>query len=162
MESVDAFDADFFADLIAQVVRFFGASPPDSKGSRSEFRRIEVALRRIARTVEPASYDRGRLDGVLAVVAAVRLRGEPVGRAVQTAPIEPGSLPERMLLEISKGLRGANADLAQRLGSDQWQVSRAGRRLRDLGLVQRTRAGRFNVWALTSAGELEVRRLRPR
>ena len=56
-----------------------------------------------------------------------------------------GSLPARMLLEIADGVQGANADLSDRLDTDQSQVSRAGRRLRQLGLATRVRAGRLNA-----------------
>ena len=111
---------------------------------------------------EPGSYERGQLDGVLTVLAAVSGRSiAGGGLAPQTATIEPGSLPERLLLEIDSGVRGANADLAERLGTDQWQLSRAGRRLRDLGLAERTRAGRLNAWKLTSAGSQVARQRSP-
>lgn len=48
---------------------------------------------------------------------------------------------------------GANADLADRLDTDQWQVSRAGRRLRALGPATRLGSGRLNIWQLTGAGQ---------
>ncbi len=70
-------------------------------------------------------------EGLLWVVNAARdAIGGGRGLAQQSAPLEPGSIAARMLLEIARGVRGANADLADRLDTDQWQVSRAGRRLR--------------------------------
>jgi DNA-binding MarR family transcriptional regulator len=55
---------------------------------------------------------------------------------------------------------GGNADLADRLDTDQSQVSRAGRKLRELGLATRVRTGRLNGWTITTAGEREASRLR--
>jgi len=134
-----------------------GPDGPDGPDGRSELRRLEVELERLALLAEPGSYERGRLDGALQVLGAVAGRAN-LGLAPQTATIEPGSLAERLLLEIDNGVHGANADLAERLGTDQWQLSRAGRRLRDLGLAERTRTGRLNLWRLTSAGDQEARR----
>lgn len=114
-------------------------------------------VRQILGGATAASYDRGAAEAVLAVVEAVQ--GES-GLAAQTSPFEPGSLVERLLLEIAGGVQGANADLADRLGTDQWQLSRAGRRLRDLGYAERQRAGRLNVWTLTPAGRRESSRIR--
>lgn len=82
------------------------------------------------------------------------------GLARQGGHLEAGSLPARMLGEIARGARVGNADLGELLGTDVWQLSRAGRRLRDAGLATRTRSGRINVWALTAAGREEVDRLR--
>lgn len=109
-----------------------------------------------------ATYERGVFEGLLGVVDAT-LEAVDAGRglAPQSAPLEPGSPAARMLLEIAGGVRGANADLADRLDTDHWQVSRAGRRLRELGLATRSRAGRLNGWALTSAGERQVARWNP-
>ncbi len=57
-----------------------------------------------------------------------------------------------MLGEIARGARVGNADLAEVLATDAWQLSRAGRRLRDAGLATRIRSGRINVWDLTADG----------
>jgi DNA-binding transcriptional ArsR family regulator len=106
-------------------------------------------------------YERGVYEGLLGVVDSVREAVEGSrGLAPQSAAIESGSLAARMLLEIARGVRGANADLADRLGTDQSQVSRAGRRLRELGLASRAREGRLNRWVLTPVGEHEAARLR--
>ena len=130
-------------------------------GSRSDLRKLEVDLKRLARTIDQGTYERGVVDGLLKIVeAAASVAAPSRGLAPQAAAFEPGSLPARMLLEIGAGVRGANADLADRLGTDQYQVSRAGRRLRELGLAERTRAGRLNGWSLTILGGREVARLR--
>lgn len=144
--------------ILAEAGRLLCVASPDGPDGRSELRRLQIELSRLAAAAELGSYERGQLDGVLAVLGAASGRSTTVGLSPQTATIEPGSLPERLLLEIDRGVRGANADLAETLGTDQWQVSRAGRRLRDLGLAERTRAGRLNSWRLTSAGNQEVLR----
>jgi len=82
------------------------------------------------------------------------------GLARQGGHLEAGSLPARMLGEVARGARVGNADLAELLGTDVWQLSRAGRRLRDAGLATRVRSGRINVWALTADGREEIDRLR--
>jgi hypothetical protein len=93
-----------------------------------------AALRRLRSELARASkhavgaYERGAFDGLLGVLDSVRdVVGGGSGLAPQSLPLEPGSLAARMLLEIAGGVRGANADLADRLDTDQWQVSRAGR-----------------------------------
>lgn len=157
----EAGGVDTTGSLIAEAGRLLSVAFSDGPGGRSELRRLAIELTRLALVAEPGSYERGQLDGVLAVLGAVSGRSTDVGLAPQTATIEPGSLPERLLLEIDSGVHGANADLAERLGTDQWQVSRAGRRLRELGLAVRTRTGRLNSWILTEAGEREARQRRP-
>lgn len=129
--------------------------------SRAELRKLEIDLKRAARTIDQATYERGVVDGLLKVVeAAAGVAAPSGGLAPQSAEFEPGSLPARMLLEIAAGVRGANADLADRLDTDQYQISRAGRRLRDLGLAERARAGRLNGWSLTGRGERQAVLLR--
>lgn len=138
-------------DRLAAVL-FGGATAT----ARAELRGLERDLTSDAESRQVDSYQRGLVDGLLAVVRAVARNGALGGPAVQVARFEPGSLAARLLLEIAAGVHGANADLAERLGTDQWQISRAGRRLRDLGLAQRSRSGRTNDWALTVAGEREA------
>ncbi len=145
-------------DVAARVTRVVAAVRSES---RSELRKLEVDLKSVARAVGQGTYERGLVDGFLRVVQAAAVDAGPRrGLAPQSAAFEAGSLPARMLLEIAAGVRGANADLADRLDTDQYQISRAGRRLRDLGLVERARAGRLNGWSITSRGEREVARLR--
>lgn len=97
-----------------------------------------TGLRRLADQSDFLSYQRGAVDSLLLVVECLA-RSDSAGLAAQGAVFESGSLPARMLLEIARGVPGANADLADRLDIDQWQVSRAGRRLRQLGLAIGTR-----------------------
>jgi len=124
--------------------------------ARAELRRLDRDLTSDAESRQVGSYERGVVDGLLAVVRAIARNGTLGGLAVQVARFEPGSLAARLLLEIAAGVHGANADLAERLGTDQWQISRAGRRLRDLGLAERSRSGRINEWVLTVAGKQEA------
>ena len=125
-------------------------------------RRDERALRRV-RSALTSSKENG-LEGREALVEVVRhalaaIRGEN-GLAPQSSAVEAQSLAARMLLEIAGGVAGSNADLADRLDTDQSQLSRAGRRLRDLGLATRSRSGRVNGWVLTREGQREAVRLR--
>lgn|GEM_PF-4489206 len=91
---------------------------------------------------------------------ATRELDELRGLGAPSQGLVPESLPARLLAEIDRGARVGNADLAELLETDQWQLSRAGRRLRELGLVTRSRIGRVNCWDLTEAGRREVDRLR--
>ena len=102
----------------------------------------------------------GALTALADVCRATRELNEFRGLAPPAADMEPESLPARLLAEIGRGARVGNADLAVLLGTDDWQLSRAGRRLRELGLVTRSRLGRVNVWDLTDAGSEVVERLR--
>lgn len=78
------------------------------------------------------------------------------GLAAQSGRLEPESLAARVLARIADGDVYSNEDLVEMLGSDPWQISRAGRRLRELGLATRERHGRVNVWAATPAGRAEL------
>lgn len=102
-------------------------------------------------------YERGAVDALLAVLECARGR-EPYEPS--DVPLERGSLAARLLLEIRAGVQGANVDLAERLGTDKTQLSRAGRRLRQLGLADRVRDGRINRWSLTQEGAELSDRLR--
>lgn len=125
----------------------------------AQLRQLRTELARLHKDAA-AGQERGICEGLLSVIDAAKDLVGGRGLAPQSAPLEPGSLAARLLLEIDGGVRGANADLADRLDTDQWQVSRAGRRLRDLGLATRARSGRLNGWSLTKAGEREASRLR--
>jgi len=78
------------------------------------------------------------------------------GLARQGGFLEAEPLPARMLGEIARGARVGNADLAELLGTDAWQLSRAGRRLRDAGLLPGSDSGRIDVWDLTADGRKEI------
>lgn len=125
----------------------------------AQLRQLHTELTRL-RKGAASDLEQGICKGLLSVVDAASGLVGGRGLAPQSARLESGSLAARLLLEIDGGVRGANADLADRLDTDQWQVSRAGRRLRDLGLATRARSGRLNGWSLTEAGEREAARLR--
>ena len=119
---------------------------------------VEGQLLRLA---ESEASEWGRAITALAdVCRATRELDEFRGLAAPASDLEPESLPARLLAEIGRGARVGNADLAVLLGTDDWQLSRAGRRLRELGLVTRARLGRVNVWDLTDAGRQVAERLR--
>lgn len=144
------------ADLVRRVV----AAVSSSDGAA--LHRLKLELQGAADRAT-GSFERGTFESLLDVVDCAREAvDDDRGLAPQSAPVEPGSLAARMLLEIAAGVQGANADLAERLDTDQWQLSRAGRRLRDLGLATRVRTGRLNGWTVTKTGERELSRLRGR
>jgi len=120
--------------------------------------RIEARLVDVAGS-QPEPWSRA-LASLADVCRATRELDEFRGLAAPTQGLEPESLPVRLLIEIYRGARVGNADLAELLDTDVWQLSRAGRRLRDLGLVTRGRLGRVNLWDLTDAGRTEAERLR--
>lgn len=131
-----------------------------NEGSLGELSALEqrLAVMAVSPTVEPEWR-----PVIEAFRQACDAAGSALGRqglARQGGHFEAGSLPARMLGEIARGARVGNVDLAELLGTDAWQLSRAGRRLRDAGLATSTRSGRINVWALTSDGREEVDRLR--
>lgn len=129
-------------------------------GSVAELSALEQRLAVIA--VNPAIEPEWR-PVIEALRQACDAAGSSLGHhglARQGSHLEAGSLPARMLGEIARGARVGNADLAELLDTDAWQLSRAGRRLRDAGLATRTRSGRINVWDLTDDGREEVNRLR--
>ncbi len=146
--------------LVAQTIERASHAVADALRTRSAtgLARVEAQLREVA-TSEPELW-RSALTSLADVCRATREIDEFRGLAAPTAGLEPESLPVRLLVEIHRGARVGNDELAELLGTDVWQVSRAGRRLRDLGFVTRARLGRVNVWDLTEAGREEVDRLR--
>lgn len=128
--------------------------------TRSSVGLAKVERQLIALAASEAGEWKQALSGLADVCRAAREMDELRGLAPPERALEPGSLPARLLAEIERGARVGNADLAELLGTDPWQVSRAGRRIRELGLVTRARTGRVNVWDLTEAGQQEVDRLR--
>lgn len=131
-----------------------------SEGSAAELAALDQRLAVIA--LDPAVESEWR-----PVIEAFRRACDAAGSllgchglARQGGHLEAGSLPARMRGEIARGARVGNADLAELLGTDVWQLSRAGRRLREAGLATTVRSGRINVWALTPDGQEEVDRLR--
>ena len=112
----------------------------------------------MAGTLTEDSYERGAVDAlVLVLEQSARVDGVGSAKAV---PFEPGSLAARLLLEIASGVHGTNADLAERLATDETQICRAGRRIRELGLADRSREGRLNRWSISREGERVVSVLR--
>lgn len=129
-------------------------------GSPAELSALEQRLIPLAADLTAAPECRSVIEALAEVSRAARSCLGRRGLAGQGGQIEVESLPSRMLGEIARGARVGNADLAQLLNTDPWQLSRAGRRLRDAGLATRTRSGRINVWELTATGRAELNRLR--
>ncbi len=149
--------SDLRGVLAADLMALAGAL---NEGSLAELSALKqrLAVIAVSPTVEPEW-----LVVIEALGQACDAAGSSLGRsglARQGGHLEAGSLPARMLGEIARGARVGNADLAELLGTDAWQLSRAGRRLRDAGLATRSRSGRINVWDLTDVGREELGRLR--
>lgn len=95
--------------------------------------------------------------GALAVVeAANRAALVPDGA---TLP-EPGSVASRMLQALVATPLARNRDLAEQLGTDETQISRAGRHLSDMGLIVRFKRGRENRWVVSPRGQAALMQLR--
>lgn len=141
-------------DLAALCRRVVGTVRSAGRGQAS----VRGEIRALVEESAPDSYDRGVAEALLLVLT--HGLGTDEEEPQRGPPFEPGSLPSRLLLEVAAGVHGANADLAERLGTDDSQVSRAGRRLRQLGLAVRTREGRLNRWSITPDGQALVDSMR--
>lgn len=138
------------ADVAARVAH---AARTAGRGSQ----KLASELREVIDNLPEQSYAHG---AAAAFLAALEQAQDTTGALRSDLPFESGALPARLLLEIEAGVRGANTDLAERLGTDKTQLSRAGRRLRQLQLVEREREGRINRWKITPEGAALVSRLR--
>ncbi len=127
--------------------------------SSVELSALEHRLTALAADLTDDADGRSAVSALAEVCQAALSQLRQRGLADQGGQLEAESLAARMLGEIGRGARVGNADLAQLLETDPWQLSRAGRRLRDAGLATRTRSGRINVWDLTSEGRAELNRL---
>lgn len=134
------------ADSVWEVLQKHGP------GARAALEELLADLAERAEGHPVSSYERGVFTGMAAVALAAGRAGRRSPLAESTGLVEAGTLAERLLLEIGRGVAGSNAEIAERLGTDDWQLSRAGRRLREVGLAERTRSGRTNQWRLTPAG----------
>lgn len=140
-------------DLTDAAARVAHAARTAGRGTE----RISSELRQVVDGAPGESYAHGAADALLAVLEHAQ---ETTGRLRPDLPFEQGSLAARLLLEIEAGVHGANTDLAERLGTDKTQLSRAGRRLRQLRLAESQRDGRLNRWTITPEGTAVVSRLR--
>ena len=66
--------------------------------------------------------------------------------------IEPGTLAWRFLSALTDTSPLGSGELRERLSTDETQVSRTGRRLREAGLAERRKVGRSVSWELTAVG----------
>jgi DNA-binding MarR family transcriptional regulator len=66
--------------------------------------------------------------------------------------IEPGTLAWRFLDALADAAPIGSGELRERLDTDETQVSRTGRRLREAGLAERRKVGRSVSWELTPVG----------
>ena len=92
---------------------------------------------------------RGEIRGLHNLADAALEVMVPVG---VLAELEPDSLAHRMLAAIAERRGLGNDDLEADLDADKSSLSRAGTRLRSVGLARSRRAGRRNAWEITPRG----------
>lgn len=142
-------------DDVAEAILEAATSLADAvrRGARGEIHETLVRVRS-SRGSASGSVERAAWTGLerVAMACAHGLGG----LASQSGRLEPESLAAKVLARIADGDVYSNEDLVEMLGSDPWQISRAGRRLRELGLATRDRQGRVNVWTATPAGRAEL------
>jgi DNA-binding MarR family transcriptional regulator len=90
------------------------------------------------------------LSGVLRVIEASAQR---LSASQLPAALGPGTYAHQVLQAIAQDPGVSNTELRERLGLDETEVSRTGRRLREAGVATRRRFGRVNSWTLSPAGE---------
>jgi len=93
--------------------------------------------------------ERGAARLLLTLAAAALREPSQPGRG----PLEPGTLPARVLEHLVNEPQLTNRDLCARTGASDSQLSRAGRRLTADGLLIRRKVGRSNRWVITPAGQ---------
>lgn len=85
--------------------------------------------------------------------AAIAFAHWALERVPSQAAVAQGTQAHDFLSALAGSPRLASAELRRRLDIDETQVSRAGRRLLELGLVTRRKAGRHVFWQLTPRGQ---------
>jgi len=124
----------------------------DEQTLREALPALRGARHALARA-EGADAGRQRATGALSALAGVvswaleRLPGAQTRDAVA-----PGTQGFAFLALLADGEPVASARVREALGVDETQVSRAGRRLLDAGLVARRKLGRTVSWELTPRG----------
>ncbi|MFI0449597.1 hypothetical protein [Actinomadura sp. 6N118] len=91
---------------------------------------------------------RGRILGLIDCVHWA-LRRLPSGLQLG---LQPGSHAARFLVAVATDPGLSNQDLASRLGADETEVSRVGRRLLSAGVVWKRKEWRRNCWDITPRG----------
>ena len=76
----------------------------------------------------------------------------PLSDPAPGAEVAPGTLAWRFLRALADASPLGSGELRERLDTDETQVSRTGRRLREAGLAERRKVGRTVSWELTAAG----------
>lgn len=98
---------------------------------------------------ETVIENRGELKGLHNVASMALERMVPLAIL---AEVSHGGLQKQILSYVVENPGCSNEDLINETGSDKTQVSRAGRRLSDAGLVRKRRTGSRNAWAATPRG----------
>jgi len=135
---VATFLVDAIAELDVETVRVAAGGLRDAAG-RADDDRAEAHLL-------------GLLE--VAHVAGRQLQSEAAVRS-----IEPASVSARFVATVGRHPGVCNSRIEEMLGIDETQVSRAGRRLVELGLAVKRRVGRQNAWVLTPAGRAVAEQL---
>lgn len=139
--------------------------PPGDDGASADWLHIAAVLvARAIATGDRSACERLSHDLVQAVAAlddrlGVRVHGlldvvraaTDVGTVASEAPTS-GTLQARFLELVHAEPELQGRQLADRLGTDESQVSRTGRVLSEAGLVERTKEGRVTRWRVTAEG----------
>jgi DNA-binding transcriptional ArsR family regulator len=153
-----AFDELLAADPpSAGTVRALAAMAVDAlaEGNRSLLEEMREGLRRrlgawLAGAQRSPDDPVGNVAGVLRVIEAAAQR---LSASQPPAGFGPGTYAHRLLQAIAQDPGVSNTELRERLGVDETEVSRTGRRLREAGLASRRRFGTVNSWTLSPAGD---------
>lgn len=92
---------------------------------------------------------RGELRGIHNVASMALERMVPLAIL---AEVSPEGLPHEVLTYVAEHPGCSNTDLTIHTGRDKTQISRAGRRLWDAGLIRKRRTGSHNAWQITPRG----------
>jgi AcrR family transcriptional regulator len=99
----------------------------------------------------------GRADGDEALTgwldASIAFAHWGLERSPSTAPVAEGTQAHEFLSALAGAPRIGSAELRELLETDETQVSRAGRRLLEAGLVTRRKIGRQVYWEMTPRGQ---------
>jgi hypothetical protein len=98
---------------------------------------------------EAVIENRGELKGLHNVASMALERMVPLAIL---AEVSRGGLQNQILSHVVENPGCSNEDLINETGADKTQVSRAGRRLSDAGLVRKRRTGTRNAWVATPRG----------
>lgn len=111
-----------------------------------------AAVRERRRDLLGAAPDSEALGALEALASLLAWALERVPTPADDDLLAEGTVAARFLAALAGRRAVGSAEIRERIGTDVTQVSRAGRRLLDAGLVVRTKVGRSVSWALSPRG----------